>query len=139
MAETTIVLTDDLRDLIRTARHNVGLSQRQAAKAARISEAWWQRVEKGTTPHAEAGTVAQMCYAIDVSPEQLVGIGQQHLAALVAKWRNLLHPVTDITEAALQELPGATDAERLALIAYLRTMRAVPFTYRAVTSIHARI
>src|SRR5262245_41110453 len=125
MPDNTIVLTDDLRALIRTARNHAGLSQKRAAKAARISEVWWQRVESGTTSTAEASTVAQMCYAVDVSPDQLVHIGEEELAALVSQWRSLLHPVADITEQALHELPGATDAEKLALVTYLRTMRNV--------------
>jgi transcriptional regulator with XRE-family HTH domain len=126
MPDTTMALSHSLRDLIRTARTAAGLSQRQAAIAAKCSLSWWQMIETGTREQANAETVARMCYSIDISPEQLEAIGEADLAEQVATYRGFKEPqVSSVTEAAIWELPGATDEEKAALVSFLRTIRVV--------------
>jgi DNA-binding Xre family transcriptional regulator len=123
-------LTADLCDLIRITRTQVaGLSQRQAALAAGgMSEVWWRTIETGRAGTAPADTVARMCYALDISPEQLRAIGEDDVADLVERRRALLtpeirEPPGDEAEHHLWETPSVTDDIRTALVAYLRTLR----------------
>ena len=130
MPTTPTPLTQDLRDLLRITRTQVaGLSQRQAALAAGgMSEVWWRTIESGRVKTVPADTVARMAYALDITPEQLHNIGEDHVADLVERRRALLSPESpappdDPAEQHLWETPGVSDDERLALIAYLRTLR----------------
>lgn len=130
MPTTPTPLTPDLRDLLRITRTQVaGLSQRQAALAAGgMSEVWWRTIETGRAGTAPADTVARMAYALDITPEQLRNIGQDHIADLVERRRALLtpeirEPPNDEAEQHLWETPGVSDDIRAALVAYLRTLR----------------
>lgn len=112
-----------LRALILARRKQAHLSQKRAALLAGVTEAWWQRVETGAAPRADADTIARMCYAIDASPEQLDAIGEHTIADAVAAKRRLLAPVADADEAAIESLPLATRHEKEVLIDVLRALR----------------
>ena len=76
--------------LIEAARREAGLSVREAARRAGISEGWWRQVVKGYQSmaggghgpvHAPADTVAKMAAVVGVTPEQMKGEGQRPDAA----------------------------------------------------------
>ena len=94
MSVVAITLTRDLTDLIRLQRREVaGLTQKGAAMAAGgMSEVWWRQIERGQAKTAPADTIARMAYAIDITPEQLRNIGENEVADLVERRRELLEP-----------------------------------------------
>lgn len=114
MPHTSTTLTPDLTDLIRLQRTDVaGLTQKGAAAAANVSVVWLRQIETGAAPTARAGTIAKICYALDISPDQLRSIGQDHIAVLVQRRRDLLGADEDISieadlEAYLRAAPGLT-------------------------------
>jgi Helix-turn-helix domain len=118
-----ITLTRDLLDLIRIQRKEVtGLTQKGAALAAGdMSEVWWRQIESGHVKSAQAETLARMCYAINISPEQLRNIGQGGIASLVKRRRALLQPglgrapQSDL-ETYLMATPGLSDKDRVVLV-----------------------
>jgi transcriptional regulator with XRE-family HTH domain len=122
-----VALTDDLRDLIRLTRTDVaGLSQRQAALAAKLSLPWWRRIETGAEEYAPDETIAKMCYALDISPAQLRAIGQHQVADLVERRRELIGPeAADEAERHLWDTPDTTEEQRASLVAHLRALREV--------------
>ena len=76
--------------LIETARKATGLSVREAARHAGISEGWWRQVAKGYqslsggahgTVRAPAGTVAEMARVVGLTPQQMEAEGQRPDAA----------------------------------------------------------
>lgn len=131
MPNTPTPLTPDLCDLLRLTRTTAGLNQRQAGLAAGgMSEVWWRTIETGRAGTVPADTIARMAYAIDISPDQLRNIGEDHVASLVERRRALLEPeiaspADDDAEHHLWETPGLTPETRAALITYLRTLRHV--------------
>jgi DNA-binding Xre family transcriptional regulator len=122
-----ITLTDDLTDLIRYQRKEVSrLTQKGAALAAgEMSEVWWQQIESGRAESVPADTLARMCYAIDVSPDQLRAIGQDRIARLVDRRRRLLEPESSAKSSSamddhLMRTPGLTQAQCIVLIELAR-------------------
>jgi hypothetical protein len=75
--------------LIKKALAAAGLSQRAAAKRARISETWWRQLVSGYTTvhgqqhpnHSPAATLARMARVVNVTPEQLEDVGRPDAAA----------------------------------------------------------
>ena len=120
-------MTADLRDLLRLTRTDVaGLSQRQAALAAKLSVPWWRRLESGGEAYASAETLARMCYALDISPAQLRAIGQDEVADLVDRRRALIGPEAgDTAEQHLWDTPDTTEEQRASHVAHLRALREV--------------
>jgi transcriptional regulator with XRE-family HTH domain len=120
-------MTADLRDLLRLTRTDVaGMSQRQAALAAKLSAPWWRRIESGSEDYAPAETLARMCYALDISPAQLRAIGQDDVADLVERRRSLIGPeAADPAEQHLWDTPETTEDQRASLVAHLRALRDV--------------
>jgi hypothetical protein len=124
MSQTPITLTPDLTDLIRIQRTDVArVTQKGAALAAGFkSDVWWRQIENGYVKHAPADSLARMCYSIDVTPEQLRNIGQDEVADLVERRRELLEPEaapTDIEgeiERHLMITPGLADGQRSVLV-----------------------
>lgn len=117
-----VTITSELRQLIRITRTDrAGLSQRDAAaRAGGLSEVWWRQIEGNRTRVATADTLARMCYAINVAPDQLRAIGQEHVAELVERRHSLLDPPAGHESAELgaylMAAPGLTDEERAALV-----------------------
>lgn len=72
-------------ELIEQARLDAGLSKREAARRAGISDAWWRYVTEGhqgsTAVPGTADTVAAMARAVGLSPERLEEGGQRKDAA----------------------------------------------------------
>jgi len=70
--------------LIEAAREAAGLSRREAARRAGISDAWWRYVVQGWQNGPISGpadTVAEMARVVGVTPEQLEAEGQRADAA----------------------------------------------------------
>ncbi len=118
-----ITLTRDLLDLVRIQRKEVAaLTQKGAALAAGdMSEVWWRQIESGHARSAQADTLARMCYAINITPEQLRNVGQHRVAELVERRRALLQPVPESAlrpdlEAHLMATPGLSDKDRAVLV-----------------------
>lgn len=65
--------------LISAALKRSSLSQREAARRAGISEAWWRRViaghSQGVPANADPVTIAKMAFVVGVTPEQLAEAG----------------------------------------------------------------
>jgi hypothetical protein len=125
--DTRVEMTDDLCSLIRLSRTDVaGVSQKGAGLAAGdMSETRWRQIETGQEDRAPADTVARMCYAVGVTPEQLRAIGQTRLAVLVQQRMTLLEPqrVTgDDLEEYLLATPLLTDGQRRVLLAVARAL-----------------
>lgn len=83
--------------LIEDAREKLGLSVREAARRAGISDAWWRYVVRGYQNLSGGGygqmrgpadTVAAMARVVELSPERLESEGQRPDAA--AKLRKIL-------------------------------------------------
>lgn len=76
-------------ELIEKARDDAGLSKREAARRAGISDAWWRYVTEGrqgeTPVPGTADTVAAMARAVGLSPERLEEEGQRKDAADVLR------------------------------------------------------
>src|SRR5580692_86725 len=76
-------------ELIERARGDAGLSKREAARRARISDAWWRYVTEGrqgdTPVPGTADTVAAMARVVGLSPERLEEEGQRKDAADVLR------------------------------------------------------
>lgn len=91
---------------------------------------WWRTIESGRVSTVPADTVARMAYALDITPDQLRNIGEDHVAELVERRRALLtpeirEPPTDTAEHHLWQTPDVTDSDRMALVTYLRTLRQI--------------
>lgn len=96
--------------LIESKREDAGLSKREAARRAGISEGWWRTVVKGyqslghgsrgAVRDAPAKTIAKMAKAAGVTPEQLETEGQRPDAAEVLRGMNQPHL------AAVPSFPG---------------------------------
>jgi transcriptional regulator with XRE-family HTH domain len=74
--------------LIESAREEAGLSRREAAKLAGISDSWWRYVASGWQNGpitGTAATVAAMALAVGVTPEQMETAGERPDAASVMR------------------------------------------------------
>lgn len=76
--------------LIESARKDAGLSMREAARRAGISDAWWRYLVRGyqKTPGdlaAPADTIARMARTVDLTPERLEAQGQRPDAAAILR------------------------------------------------------
>jgi transcriptional regulator with XRE-family HTH domain len=79
--------------LIETARREAGLSVREAARRAGISEGWWRQVVKGyqslsggaigAVRDVPAETIAKMASATGVTPAQLTEAGREDAARML--------------------------------------------------------
>ena len=121
MPNTRVLLSDDLRDLIRLTRTDVArTTQRGAALLANISDAWWRQIETGVKDYATADTLARMSYAIGVTPDQLRNIGQTRVAELVERRLELLEPEPEPEGSDMDEYlmatPDLDDAQRRILV-----------------------
>ncbi len=124
----TIQLTDDLRELIRLGRTQVsGVTQRGAAVAAGISESAWRNIETAHQGIALAETLANMLYAVGISPEQLRAIDEPEIADLVERRLTLLEPeqAPDMEEY-LRGTPGLTEEQRAVLISVANGLATQP-------------
>lgn len=76
-------------ELIEQARLEAGISKREAARRAGISDAWWRYVTEGrqgeTPVPGTAETVAAMARAVGLSPERLEGEGSRPDAAALLR------------------------------------------------------
>ena len=74
-------------ELIKDAFDASGLSQREAARRAGISEGWWRQIVAGIQPRSgkpargSDRTLARMARAVAVTPEQLEAAGRAGAAA----------------------------------------------------------
>jgi len=112
--------------LIESCRHDAGLSVREAARRAVISEGWWRQVVKGyqslsggsygLVRDVPARTIARMAKAVQVPPERLAAEGGRPDAA------QALARLAD-HEPGPRDLAGELEAEvrREVLNAHLRT------------------
>jgi len=123
--------------LIESARKDAGLSMREAARRAGISDAWWRYVVRGYQKvpgdlDGTPGTIARMARVAGVTPERLEAEGQRPDAAGIL--REILRreeqaapaPAED-DEAPLRRIMAMEDLsmdERLAMVALARLMRA---------------
>jgi transcriptional regulator with XRE-family HTH domain len=91
--------------LIEAAREAAGLSRREAARRAGISDAWWRYVVQGWQNGPISGasdTVAKMARVVGVTPEQLETEGNRSDAARV-----LRESLSAGAPAAPRDLPAA--------------------------------
>jgi transcriptional regulator with XRE-family HTH domain len=135
--------------LIEAAREDAGLSRREAARRAGISDSWWRYVAAGWQNgplRGTAETVAAMAHAVGgVTPESLEGKGERPDAARVlrrllladgpppapARWDDepqgdaawALFP-RDRTKRWLWRTPNLSEDERAELIALIDRKRA---------------
>lgn len=96
--------------LIEQARDDAGLSVREAARRAGISDAWWRYVASGRQGNnpvtGPADTVAAMARVVGVDPDSLAGKGKRPDAAEVL--RALLEH--EAAAPALEPEPSAVPA-----------------------------
>jgi transcriptional regulator with XRE-family HTH domain len=119
-----VAITRQLRQLIRITRTDrARLSQRAAGEAAGLSEVWWRQIERGNIDYATADTLARMCFVLDITPEQLRRIEQEHVADLVAARHAVLGPEPDELEDYLMKTPGLSDQARQALVSMAKVFR----------------
>jgi transcriptional regulator with XRE-family HTH domain len=134
--------------LIEAAREDAGLSRREAARRAGISDSWWRYVAAGWQNGPLAGTpdtVAAMARAVGVTPDDLENEGERPDAARVlrgmlladappqppARWDEepqgdaawALFPA-DRTKRWLWRTPNLSEDERAELIALIDRKRA---------------
>lgn len=122
-----MIIDQDLRILLRTARQARGLTQREAAHRAQIDPSWWKKLESGRRVRSQAGTVASMAHAAGVSPADLDKGGWSDIATRLRVLLTLdLQPVLriDPAEEYIARTPDTTTAEREALILRLRDLRS---------------
>lgn len=98
--------------LIESAREDAGLSKREAARRAGISEGWWRTVvkgyqslgggDRGAVRDTPAKTIAKMAAVVGVTPEQLETEGERPDAAAILREmdRAPLHSVPPPPEGA---------------------------------------
>jgi hypothetical protein len=109
--------------LIMTALAREGLSVREAARRAGLSEGRWRQITAGyqiVSPgvyaevHGPAATIARMAWVVGVTAEQLSDVGRDDAAQLLAA-----HSRSDIDEimARVRELNADQARELLARIA----------------------
>lgn len=121
-----VTITRQLRRLIRlTRKDRARLTQREASDRAGLSEVWWRQIENGHTEYATADTLAAMCDVLDIAPDQLRRLGEDHLAELVEERHELLEPegAADAMEAHIMTTPGLTESQRKTLAAMARALR----------------
>src|SRR5580692_9792361 len=101
-------------ELIERARGDAGLSKREAARRAGISDAWWRYVTEGrqgdTPVPGTAGTVAAMARAVGLSPERLEEEGQRKDAADALR-KMLMQPPPPLRSVAAGTAKAPTPAE----------------------------
>jgi hypothetical protein len=101
-------------ELIEQARGDAGLSKREAARRAGISDAWWRYVTEGrqgdTPVPGTAGTVAAMARAVGLSPERLEEEGQRKDAAAALR-KMLAQPPPPLRSVAAGTAKAPTPAE----------------------------
>ena len=111
--------------LIETARRDLGLSMREAARRAGVSEGWWRQVVRGYQSMAGGGyglikppaaTIAKLAKAVHVTPEQMEAEGRHSDAAAIL--RQDARPAPPPHREA--DFGGATDADRAALRPYVQ-------------------
>jgi transcriptional regulator with XRE-family HTH domain len=100
--------------LIESARKNAGISVREAARRAGISEGWWRQVVKGyqslsggaygVVRGVPAETVAKMAAAVQADPDELAAEGERPDAAALMR-------VTAPRRRVLPELEIGPDEE----------------------------
>jgi transcriptional regulator with XRE-family HTH domain len=104
-------------ELIEKARDDAGLSKREAARRAGISDAWWRYVtdgHQGETPvPGTADTVAAMARAVGLPPDRLETEGRRKDAADALR-KMLREPPGRPLRAVAADPPatGVTPAER---------------------------
>lgn len=98
-------------ELIEAAREQAGLSMREAARRAGVSDAWWRYVVngwQGDTPVAgTAETVAGFARVVGVTPEELESRGQRPDAA------EILRSAPRVTDAPRPRLAAVPDSPPL--------------------------
>jgi transcriptional regulator with XRE-family HTH domain len=124
MPTERIEIRRPLRRLIRLVRTDrAGLTQREAASTAGLSEIWWRHIEGGHTDIATADTLARMAYAIGVTPDQLRHIDEAHIADLVEERMQTFGRDVDDMESYLMKTPDLSDEQRAALVTMARALR----------------
>ena len=61
------MLTDQVGSLLRSARKTLGLSQKELARRANVSERLWAEVERGERPNVSLETALRMLSQVGVS------------------------------------------------------------------------
>ena len=134
--------------LIEAAREDAGLSRREAARRAGISDSWWRYVAAGWQNGPLTGTadtVAAMARAVGVAPDDLEGEGGRPDAArILRRLRPAGAPAApparrdgepqddaaaklfpdDETKRHVWRTPGLSEDERAAIIAQIDRGRA---------------
>jgi transcriptional regulator with XRE-family HTH domain len=104
--------------LIEAAREEAGLSRRDAARRAGVSDSWWRYVASGWQNHGPvtgtAETVAAMARAVGVTPEQLEAEGERPDAAKALRRMLREDPGDSPPPAKLAVAPNLPPAGRLA-------------------------
>lgn len=121
---SSMTADDGLRQLIKMAREQAGLSQSQAADRAHVSKAWYKRVE-GKPVSVTVATMLSVLNAVCITPDQLRRQGQEGLAQDLEEQHRIMglaSPYTDELERYLWNAP-ANQELRLFLIACSRTVR----------------
>lgn len=107
--------------MITAARKQAGLSVREAARRAGISDGWWRQIVLGYQSLSGGGygpvrgpadTLARMAQVVGVTPEQLIDAGRQDAAA---ELRDL-----ESAERAHVELPDALARDERFMKAFRR-------------------
>jgi transcriptional regulator with XRE-family HTH domain len=99
--------------LIKRALVTAGLSQRAAAKRAKISETRWRQIAAGyqvinkqrVADPGPGGTLARMARVVDVTPEELDAVDRPDAAAAL---REIIEAEAEAGRAALADTGAAT-------------------------------
>ncbi len=65
-----IVIVDEYRQVIRTARERLGLSRTTLERVAKLGQTYVKGVESGKTQYTESATLAQLLKALQQQAEQ---------------------------------------------------------------------
>lgn len=123
----------NLRSLLRTARSLARLSQKEAARKAGVSPAWWKRVESAAETTVAPETLVSMLDAVGVLPRHLDDLNEHELAELLQSrisFRSAKGPAAPevldsrALEAYLLKAPAPEDV-RQGLVAYARAQRTL--------------
>jgi transcriptional regulator with XRE-family HTH domain len=77
-------MIDELPNLIRARRQEMGLSQKQLAEAARVSRTTLSHVEQGKAPHVQMDVLARIMHTLDLAPRLSTG-GSPDFGRLAAR------------------------------------------------------
>lgn len=122
------MLTDQVAALLRTARTALGLSQKELARRAGVSQRLWSEVERGERPNVSLATALRMLSEVGVSVRLTDPLGTDRelrdpaTAASARAARAALRRATwagrqlTLRDKGVERRSGATGADRLGAV-----------------------